>query len=213
MSRPNVWTSWYLSAVSSQLPHSVLVRRLPQRMETRRVAARRTVEVEETPPREIYLPAATTAKVPLIALAGWVLYELRMVIALMLVAVVLAIAFEPVVAWLEARLTRRKAVRLSPRPSMPRTRASRLIRPVPGSAWVEVEAAAVEIDGRREILRVAEAARLPLDAHDLAVQSFGDAIRDRMLGEAEHTIKMPLEHARHLLHRIEPRAHRPAVPL
>lgn len=42
----------------------------------------------------------------------------------------------------------------------------------------------MEVDRRGEVLRVAEATGLPLDAHDLAVQSFGHAVGDRMLDEA-----------------------------
>ena len=60
------------------------------------------------------------------------------------------------------------------------------IGPLPGSAWVEIESPAVKVDGGREVLRIAEAARLALDAHDLAVEAFGDAIGDRVLHEAEH---------------------------
>src|SRR5829696_10409115 len=85
--------------------------------------------------------------------------------------------------------------------------------PLPGSAWVEVESSTVEIDCGREVLRIAEAARLPFDAHDLAVQSLGHAVRDGMLHEAEHAIEMSLEHARDLLHGIETRPDGPAVPL
>src|SRR3954469_1446712 len=59
-------------------------------------------EVERrTEPRAVYVPFATIGKFLATALALWVLFEIRSVVTLTLVAVVLAIAFEPIVAWLE----------------------------------------------------------------------------------------------------------------
>jgi hypothetical protein len=77
------------------------------------------------------------------------------------------------------------------------------IRPLPESAWVEVEPAAVEVDRRGEVLSVAEARGFPLDAHDLAVQAFGDAISDRVLHEAQDAIEMAVDHSGDFLHRLE----------
>src|SRR3954469_24330762 len=70
----------------------------------------------------------------------------------------------------------------------------------------------MEIDRRREVRRVAEAASLSLDAHDLAVETFGDTVRDRMLHEAEDAVEMTLQSDRHLFDRLEPRADGPTVP-
>jgi predicted PurR-regulated permease PerM len=60
-------------------------------------------EVDQPPRRALSLPAATIAKVLLILFALWALYKLGTVIALVLIAVVLAIALEPAVEWLERR--------------------------------------------------------------------------------------------------------------
>lgn len=60
-------------------------------------------EVEKPPRRALDLPLSTIAKLLLTALALWALYKLGTVIALVLIAVVLAIALEPIVAWLERR--------------------------------------------------------------------------------------------------------------
>ena len=53
----------------------------------------------------------------------------------------------------------------------------------------------------------------PLDAHDLAVQAFGDTVGDGVLHEAQHTVEMSFEHARDLLHRLQAGSYGPAVPL
>ena len=74
---------------------------------------------------------------------------------------------------------------------------------LPGLAWVEIEAPAVKVDRRREVLRVAEARGRALDAHDLAVEAFGHAVGDRVLHEPQDAIEMPVNHARHLLHRLQ----------
>ena len=71
----------------------------------------------------------------------------------------------------------------------------------------------MKVDGRREVRGVAEAAGFALDAHDLAIEPFGDAVGDRVLHEAEHAVEMTLECARDCLDRLEAGPHRPAVPL
>jgi predicted PurR-regulated permease PerM len=57
----------------------------------------------EHPARSVHLPVSTIATVLLTLLAVWAIYKLGTVIAVVLVAVVLAISLEPVVAWLEDR--------------------------------------------------------------------------------------------------------------
>ena len=57
----------------------------------------------DPPAREVHLPVSTIAKVLLTLFALWAIYELATVIALALIAVVLAVALEPVVEWLERR--------------------------------------------------------------------------------------------------------------
>ncbi len=66
-------------------------------------ASRRADESDVRERRSIHLPLATIVKLLLTLFALWVVYELRTVIALVLVAVVLAIAIEPAVVWLERR--------------------------------------------------------------------------------------------------------------
>ena len=65
----------------------------------------------------------------------------------------------------------------------------------------------MEIDRRREVGRIAEAARLALDAHDLAVQALSDAVGDGMLHEAEHAVEMTFQRRGDLLDGLEPRAY------
>ena len=65
--------------------------------------SRRGDEVEEPPRRALHLPVATIVRILLTAFALWALFKLATVIALVLIAVVLAITFEPSVAWLERR--------------------------------------------------------------------------------------------------------------
>jgi len=58
---------------------------------------------EEHPVRAVHLPVWTIVKVLLTLVALWAAYKLGPLIAVVLVAVVLAISLEPVVAWLEDR--------------------------------------------------------------------------------------------------------------
>ncbi len=58
---------------------------------------------DEPAARSLHLPVSTIAKVLLTLLAVWAIYKLGTVIALILIAVVLAISLEPMVAWLEGR--------------------------------------------------------------------------------------------------------------
>ena len=50
----------------------------------------------------------------------------------------------------------------------------------PGSVWVEVQAATVEIDGSLEVLSVPVTAHASFDGHDLAVKPLGDRIGNAM---------------------------------
>src|SRR4051794_40203776 len=63
----------------------------------------RTDEIDAAPRRALHLPPSTIATILLTAAALWALYTLRAVIALILVAVVLAVSFDPAVGWLESR--------------------------------------------------------------------------------------------------------------
>ncbi len=68
-----------------------------------RVHARPDELPHEHPARAVHLPVSTIAKVLLTLFALWAIYKLGPIIALSLIAVVLAIALEPVVAWLQRR--------------------------------------------------------------------------------------------------------------
>ena len=52
---------------------------------------------------------------------------------------------------------------------------------LPGLAWVQIESAAVEVEGRLEILDIAEAAGYALNLLNLAVESFAHRVGHRML--------------------------------
>jgi len=84
--------------------------------------------------------------------------------------------------------------------------------PLRGSAGVKVESSAMKVDGRREVRRVAKATGLALDAHDPAIDAFGHAVGNRVLGKAEHAFEMALEHGRRPFQRLEPRVDGPGVP-
>src|SRR2546422_2946653 len=84
---------------------------------------------------------------------------------------------------------------------------------LPASVWVEVEAAAVEVDRRLEVLPVAEAAGGVPDPLDLRVQAFGRRVGDPVAQVGEDVRQVRLEHPRLLDHGLEPRVGRPEVPV
>src|SRR5436309_3636626 len=84
---------------------------------------------------------------------------------------------------------------------------------LPASVWVEVEAAAVEVDRRLEVLPVAEAAGGVPDPLDLRVQAFGRRVGDPEAQVGEDVRQVRLEHPRLLDHGLEPRVGRPEVPV
>src|SRR5881397_1766609 len=84
---------------------------------------------------------------------------------------------------------------------------------LPASVWVEVKAAAVEVDRRLEVLPVAEAAGGVADPLDLRVQALGRRVGDPVSQVGEDVRQVRLEHARLLDHGLEPRVGRPEVPV
>jgi hypothetical protein len=56
----------------------------------------------------------------------------------------------------------------------------------PGLVWVELESATVEVDGCLEVFPVAIATHASLDRHDLAVDAFGDSVRDSVSAVADN---------------------------
>src|SRR5712664_4270470 len=69
---------------------------------------------------------------------------------------------------------------------------------LPTSVWVEVEAAAVEVDRRLEVLPVAEAAGGVPDPLDLRVQAFGRRVGDPVAQVGEDVRQVRFEHPRFL---------------
>src|SRR2546422_6900913 len=82
---------------------------------------------------------------------------------------------------------------------------------LPASVWVEVKAAAVEVDRRLEVLPVAEAAGGVPDPLDLRVRAFGRRVGDPVAQVGEDVRQVRLEHPRLLDHGLEPRVGRPEV--
>jgi predicted PurR-regulated permease PerM len=64
-------------------------------------ASRRADEVDAPPRRSLHLPASTLTTILLVAAAAWAVYQLRTVIGIVMLAAVLAVAFDPAVGWLE----------------------------------------------------------------------------------------------------------------
>lgn len=58
----------------------------------------------------------------------------------------------------------------------------------PALPWVKIESATVEQDGFFEVLDVSKTACSSLDRHDLAVDPFGDSIRDPMCTEGDDVV-------------------------
>src|SRR5205814_5042829 len=74
---------------------------------------------------------------------------------------------------------------------------------LPASVWVEVEAAAVEVDRRLEVLPVAEAAGGVPDPLDRRVQPFGRRVGDPVAQVGEDVRQVRLEHPRLLDHGLD----------
>ncbi len=83
---------------------------------------------------------------------------------------------------------------------------------LPGSAWVQIEPAAVEVDRRLEILDVAEAAGHALDLLNLTVEPLAHRVGDRMLVVGQDVLDMPADRLRRLANRRQPTVCRPEVP-
>ena len=54
----------------------------------------------------------------------------------------------------------------------------------------------MKVDRRREVIGIAKPARLALDTHDLAVQTFGHAVGDRLSHVAQHTVQVGVQGGR-----------------
>ena len=83
----------------------------------------------------------------------------------------------------------------------------------PALARVKIQAAAVEINRSRKVRGIPEATGFALDTHDLAVEALGDTVHDRIFHESEHAAEMTFERGGDLLHGVEPRVYRPAIPV
>ena len=83
---------------------------------------------------------------------------------------------------------------------------------LPASVWVEVQATAVEVDGRLEVLSVPVTAGRVADPLDFRVEAFGGRVGDAVAQVGEDVREVPLQHPRLLDHGLEPRVRRPEVP-
>jgi len=83
----------------------------------------------------------------------------------------------------------------------------------PGSVWVEVESATVEVDGGLEVLPVPIPADSPLDGHDLTVDTLGDGVRDSMSAVTDDIRKPLFDGVRDGDQRREIRFDDPLIPM
>src|SRR6266545_490388 len=77
---------------------------------------------------------------------------------------------------------------------------------------VEIESATVEVDGRLEVLSVAEAVGHFLDGLNLRVEALTDRVRDAVSEECQDVREMALDQAGGPDHRRQARVGRPEVP-
>ena len=82
----------------------------------------------------------------------------------------------------------------------------------PGLSWVEIESAAVEVDGCLEVFDVSIASDASFYGHDLAVDSFGHGIGDPMSTVAHDVAQTLPDHASHFLHWLQLGMDDAAVP-
>ena len=87
-----------------------------------------------------------------------------------------------------------------------------LVLALPGLAWVQIESAAVEVDGCFEVLGIAEAAGHALDLLDLAVEPLAHRVGDRMLGVGQDVIDVPADGLGCLADRLKTAMRCPEVP-
>ena len=103
-----------------------------------------------------------------------------------------------------------KLVRLQ---HMPAQRYKKLkILALPGSAWVQIESAAVKVDRRLEVLGIAEAAGQALDLLNLAVKPLAHRVGDWMLIVGQDVVDVSADGPGCLANRRQPTVRRPDVP-
>ena len=78
--------------------------------------------------------------------------------------------------------------------------------------WGHVEATAVEVDGVNEVLFVPEASRRVFHPLNLGIDGFASRVRDPVPQVRDDVFEPPLQHPRHLDHRLQPAPHCPVVP-
>ena len=83
---------------------------------------------------------------------------------------------------------------------------------LPGLAWVQIESATVEVEGRLEILDIAEAAGYALNLLNLAVESFAHRVGHRMLVGGQDVVDVPANRLGRLANRRQLTVRRPEVP-
>ena len=70
----------------------------------------------------------------------------------------------------------------------------------------------MEVDGVNEVLSVPEASRRVLHPLDLGIDGFASRVCDPVPQVRDDVLEPPLEHPRHLDHRLQPTPHCPVVP-
>ena len=78
--------------------------------------------------------------------------------------------------------------------------------------WGQVEAAAMEVDRVNEVLFVPKASRRVLHPLNLGIDRFAGCVGDAVPQVCDDVLEPPLEHPRHVDHRLQPTPHRPVVP-
>src|SRR5258706_15312515 len=63
--------------------------------------------------------------------------------------------------------------------------------PLPSLAWVKIESATAEVDGRLEVLDVPKSARHAFDLLNLALKSFAHRVSYRMLVVSQNVFEVP----------------------
>ena len=81
-----------------------------------------------------------------------------------------------------------------------------------GLAWVQIEPSAVEVNGRLEVLGVAEAAGHALDLLNLAIESLTHRVGHRVLVVGHDVVNVPANRLRRLPNWFQPTVRGPEIP-
>ena len=87
-----------------------------------------------------------------------------------------------------------------------------IILALPGLAWVQIEPSTVEVDGRFEVLDVAEPAGHAFDLLNLAIEPLIHRVGHRVLVVRHNVGDVPANRLRCLPNRFQSAVHRPEIP-